>query len=378
MPFVGKLWVTTTHAATQAALKDNELFVLQGENAGKKGTMGLQWWMPKSVKLLTNNMLQKDEPDHRRLRKLVDKAFARRGILEMRPDVERIADRLLDELPGHGEVDLLDGYTRKLPLEVICDLLGLPEKDRPMFSEWAGWLAHVSVGPIGIWRAMKRIGKMTDYLRGEIETVRRSPRAGLIGELVKTEEDGDKLSEDELLAMVFLLLVAGFETTPDLIAGSVVDLARNPEQKAWLLESPDERMERAVEELARHVSSVQGTKPRFVARDVEFFGVQLKRGEGMMALPAAANADPEVFDAPEVLKLDRFPNPHLVFATGIHFCLGLQLARLETQVALSKLYARFPNLEVSDLGKLDYSERPGSRSMKSLMVKLHGEARAAA
>lgn len=377
-PLIGGIWVTTTYEATQAVLKRNDLFVMEGVKAGKKGTPGLQWWMPKSVKLLTNNMLQKDEPDHRRLRKLVDRAFARRGILDMRADVERLADKLLDDFEGKGEVDLLREYSRKLPLEVICDLLGLRLEDRAKFAAWADRLADVSVNPAGLFRAMSGIRKMTAYLREEIERVRADERPGLICELVKAEEDGDKLSESELLAMVFLLLVAGFETTTNLIAGAVVDLEQNPEQKAWLLEEPDERMERAVEELARHVSSVQGTKPRYVAQDTDFFGVKLKRGQTMMALVAAANADPAVFDAPDKLDLDRFPNPHLVFATGIHFCLGLQLARLETQVALTRLYARYPDLALVDPDKVDYSERPGSRGIKSLMIRTNQRVKVAA
>lgn len=377
LPIIGEMWMTTTHAATLAAVKDSELFVLQGEKVGKKGTPGMQWWLPKSVKLLANNMLTRDDPDHRRLRKLVDAAFARRGILEMRPEIEATADRLLDGFRGRGEVDLVDAYARRLPLEVICELLGLQDQNRDAFAAWADKLASVS-GGLGIVKAMAGIGGMVRLLRGEIEDVRRSPRPGLIHELIKAEEDGDRLSEDELLSMVFLLLVAGFETTTNLISGAIVDLELNSEQKAWLLEAPEDRMERAVEELARHVSAVQGTKPRYVARDTEFFGVQLKKGAVMMAFPAMANADPEVFEAPEKLQLDRFPNPHLVFSSGIHFCLGLQLARLETQVALSRLYARYPNLELVAPEAPDYTIRPGTRGMKSLVVRLNEEQRAAA
>jgi cytochrome P450 len=222
------------------------------------------------------------------------------------------------------------------------------------------------------------VKKMTVYLRGQIAEVRTAPRSGLITELVRAETDGDKLNADELVAMVFLLLAAGFETTTNLIANSIVALERNPAQKAYLLADPAARMERAVEELARYVSAVQGTKPRFVARDCDFFGQALKRGDLMMAFPAAANCDPKVFDAPEQLKLDRFPNPHLVFSAGIHFCLGQQLARVETQVALARLYARFPNLRIVDIDALTYQKRPGTRALTALPVALGAAARAAA
>jgi cytochrome P450 len=211
---------------------------------------------------------------------------------------------------------------------------------------------------------------MLDYARRQIEAARRDPQAGLIGELVRAEEEGDRLDESELLSMIVLLLVAGFETTRHLIADSVILLERHPAQKAWLLADPTARIERAVEELARYASPVQSTKPRYVARDAEFFGAPLKRGEIILALVAAANSDPAVFDAPDELRLDRFPNPHLVFSSGVHFCLGMQLARLETQSALARLYARFPDLALAEPERIDWVERLGIRGPKSLRVRL--------
>jgi cytochrome P450 len=219
------------------------------------------------------------------------------------------------------------------------------------------------------------LDKLLAYLRKEIEVCRRAPRPGLISELVRAEEDGDKLSEDELVSMVFLLLLAGFETTTHLITGSIIALEQNPEQKAWLLADPAARMERAVEELARYASPVQSTKPRYIARDAEFFGASLKRGEIIMALVGAANADPAQFEHPESLQLDRMPNPHLVFSSGIHFCLGMQLARVETQSALIRLYARFPNLQIPAPDQLAWIERIGLRGVKSLPVRLNSPQR---
>jgi cytochrome P450 len=173
------------------------------------------------------------------------------------------------------------------------------------------------------------------------------------------------------MSMIVLLLIAGFETTTHLISDGVWALEQNPEQKAWLLADPAARMERAVEELARFCSPVQSTKPRYVARDAVFFGQPLKRGELVMALVAAANADPAAFEAPEKLRLDRFPNPHLVFSSGVHFCLGQQLARVETQVALTRLYARFPNLQLTP-GRIEWIERLGIRGPKTLPLRLDG------
>jgi cytochrome P450 len=369
LPLLGKVWLTTTHAATLAMVKDNELFVQEGRHAGKSGVGGMPWWTPKGLRRLANNMLQKDEPDHRRLRKLVDRAFARRDILAMRGRIEQIADRLLDGFEGRDEVDLAKEYARRLPLEVICDLLGLPESDRGWFSEWTQ-RAIVFKGAWDLIRMMGAIDRITGYVRGQIEACRRDPHPGLISELIRDEEDGDNLSEDELLAMVFLLLIAGFETTTHLIGDSIVALEEHPEQKAFLLADPANRMEHAVEELARYNSPVQSTKARYVARDVEFFGAALHRGDLIMAYVASANADPAQFDAPETLRLDRFPNPHLVFSSGIHFCLGMQLARVETQSALSRLYARFPALAIPPPDRVEWAARLGMRGVTALPTRL--------
>jgi len=368
LPVLGKVWLTTTHAATLATVKDNELFVQEGRHAGKSGPAGMQWWMPRSLRLLASNMLQKDEPEHRRLRKLVDKAFARRDILAMRGRIELLADRILDGFEGRGEVDLAGEFSRRLPLEVICDLLGLPDADRAEFSAWSR--AFVLKNALDLARVMGAVDRMSAYLRGQIEACRRAPRAGLISELVRDEEDGDKLSEDELLAMVFLLLIAGFETTTHLISDSVIALEQNPEQRAFLLADPARRMEHAVEELARYASPVQTTKPRYVARDTEWFGAKLHRGDLVMACLASANSDPAQFAAPEQLELDRFPNPHLAFSSGIHFCLGMQLARVETQSALGRLYARFPDLRIAPPEQIRWASRLGIRGVAALPTRL--------
>ena len=369
--FVGRVWITTTHAATLAMVKDNDLFVQESRHAGKVGVAGLQWWIPKSIQLLADNMLLKDEPDHRRLRKLVDSAFQRRGVMDMRPGIEALADKLLDELQDQATPDLVNDYSRRLPLEVICELLGIPDQDRKIFSEWSRMMASIG-GPLGLLRAMKPLKQMIAYVRAQIEECRRHPRAGVISELVRAEDEGEKLDENELVAMVLLLLVAGFETTTHLISDSVIALEQFPAQKAFLLADPAARMERSVEELARFTTPVQSTKPRYVSRDCIFFGQPLKRGDIIMAFLASANADPAEFSKPDTLDLERLPNPHLVFSSGIHFCLGMQLARVETQSALKRLYARFPNLAIVEPEKLQWIERLGFRGVTALPVRLNG------
>ncbi|MGZ6017120.1 MAG: cytochrome P450 [Phenylobacterium sp.] len=372
MPFLGRVWVTTTHEATLAMVKDNGLFVQEGRHAGKSGVAGLQWWMPRSLQAITNSMLQKDEPDHRRLRRLVDAAFARRDILAMRASIQALADGLLDGFEGRESVDLAAEFSRRLPLAVIAELLGLPAHERDEFAEIARRALSLT-NTLSMIMAMGSLGRMVDYVRDQVAAARRDPRPGLIGELIRAEEAGDKLDENELLSMIVLLLIAGFETTTHLISDCVWALETYPDQKAWLMADPAARMERAVEELARFSSPVQSTKPRYVARDTVFLGQEFKRGELIMALVAAANADPAAFEAPEALRLDRFPNPHLVFSSGVHFCLGQQLARVETQVALSRLYARFPNLQLAQ-DRIEWIERLGIHGPKALPVRLNGAA----
>jgi cytochrome P450 len=201
-----------------------------------------------------------------------------------------------------------------------------------------------------------------------VKDMRTNPQSGLIADLLAVEAEGQQLTEDELVSMIFLLMFAGFETTTHLISGSIIALDQNPDQRAWLFTDFDNRIEPATEELCRFVSSVAGTKPRIAANDTEVDGQLIKKGDKVMALPLAANYDPAVFDQPEILRLDRFPNPHLSFSTGSHFCLGMQLARVELQEALRALYTAHSALGVSK--PVIYAKRPGLRGIKHLNVTL--------
>lgn len=366
LPIIGTVWVTTTYAATEAVAKGKETFFLDGRNAGlRKGTAGVPWWLSRTLRALISNMLTMDDPDHRRLRRLVDRAFARRGIREMRPAIAAQAEACLAGL-GSSPVDIVPGFCRKLPLEVIADLLGVPQVDRITFARAGGSLGDIA-GPLSVARMLWQVGKLGRLIRALVAQARAEPRAGLISDLIAVEEEGDRLSEDELLSMVFMLLFAGFETTTNLISGAVLALAERPEQRAWLTEDFDGRIEQATEEFCRYCSAVAGTKPRLTGQDIEVDGHRLRRGNKVMALPLAANYDPSVFEHPEELRLDRFPNPHLSFSTGAHFCLGMQLARVELQEALRAVLRRWPDLPV-DLGRVHYARRPGHRALKTLFL----------
>jgi cytochrome P450 len=365
-PIVGKTWITTTSEATGRILKDNDTFTMR-----RDGTLaGMRWWMPRSIRSLAVSMLSMDEPDHSRLRGIVDEAFRRRAILDMEPRILAIADSLAAELFADGSpADLVERYARKLPLSVICELLGLPAADRPRFIAWANALTRLT-GAISFLRLLGGLTAMQRYLKGRLQAARAGGGEGLIAELVRVEKAGGRISAEEMLAMVFLLLGAGSETTTHLISGSVYELLKAPALRDWL-QGDWRRANLAVEEFLRFVSPVQFSKPRFVGRDVEIDGVRLKKGERIMAMLAAANRDPAANAHPESLDLARKPNHHLSFGTGIHFCLGHQLARIEAKCALQALLQRWPRLELAvSENDIRWRPRPGLRALAALPVRL--------
>lgn len=363
-PIVGKVWITTTSELAARVLKDGETFTMRKDGR----VAGLRWWMPNWIRALAVSMLTMDEPDHTRLRSIVDEAFRRRAILEMEPRIFAIAGQLATELFAEGSpADLVERYARRLPLAVICELLGLPRADRPRFVAWANRLTRMT-GMISLLRMIVAIGPMKRYLEARLRAARDGGGEGLIAELVRVEKEGGRISGQEMVAMVFLLLGAGSETTTHLISGSVYELTRAPELRDWLEEDWG-RGGLAVEEFLRFVSPVQFTKPRFVRRDVELAGIRLKAGDRIMAMLAAANMDPEANPHPEKLDLARKPNRHLSFGTGVHFCLGHQLARIEAKCALEALFTRYPQLGLAvPPDAIRWRPRPGLRAIARLPV----------
>ena len=364
-PIVGRVWMTTTQEMASRVLKDSQLFTLRQDDGA---VVGLRWWMPRIFRVFANNMLTVDEPDHARLRGIVDEAFRRRAVRDMEPHIRVIADELAAELFAQGSpADLVTRYARTLPLSVICELLGLPLADRPKFIAWAGRATGVS-STLGFFRLVPAMAAMKRYVERQLEHAGKVGGEGLIAELVRVEKEGARVSRDELIAMVFLLLFAGHETTTHLISGSVFELAQNPELRDWLAQDWS-RADLAVEEFLRFVSPVQVSKPRFVREDIDLGGVRLKRGDHIVAMLTAANMDPAGNVSPEKLDLERRPNHHIAFGTGIHFCLGHQLARLEGKCALEALYKRWPKLELAvQPEQIRWRNRPGIRAIISLPV----------
>ncbi|MFC7398005.1 cytochrome P450 [Chelatococcus sp. GCM10030263] len=366
-PIIGKVWMTTTQDLAAHVLKDSDSFTLRKNG----GVAGLRWWMPGTIRAIADNMLTMDEPDHTRLRSLVDEAFRRRAVLDMEPRIMAIAGELADGLFRDGSpADLVDGYARQLPLSVICELLGLPAADRPQFMAWTGRFTRLT-GMLGLLGIVPAMMSMRRYLEMRLDIARRDGGEGLIAELVRVEKDGARISPREMVSMVFLLLGAGTETTTHLISGAAYELLKRPELRGWLA-ADWSRANLAIEEFLRFVSPVQFSKPRFVRRDMELGGVRVKRGDKIMAMIAAANMDPEANPHPEQLDLTRHPNRHLAFGTGIHFCLGHQLARIEGKCALQALFTRWPDLALAvPASQIQWRERPGIRAIASLPVAAH-------
>ncbi|MCK1711489.1 MULTISPECIES: cytochrome P450 [unclassified Bradyrhizobium] len=368
-PLVGDVWVTTTHDAAAQVLKDGATFTLRKQDGE---VAGLRWWMPKLVTTIANNMLTMDEPDHNRLRSIVDEAFRRRAIMDMQPRIRAIADDLAADLFADGSpADLVQRYARILPLSVISELLGLPAADRPRFIAWANAMSSLT-NVLSFFRLLFAFRRMRDYLEEQLRIARARGGEGLIAELVQVEREGGQITRDEMVSMVFLLLAAGSETTTHLISGSVYELLKNPGLRDWL-EQDWSRVGLAVEEFLRFVSPVQFSKPRYVRRDVEIEGVPLKKGDRIMVMLAAANIDPTIHDQPEQLDLARKPNRHISFGTGIHFCLGHQLARIEAACALEALFVRWPELGLAvDPMQVRWRRRPGLRAIRQLPVVAAG------
>lgn len=312
---------------------------------------------PEETRPINENMLTMDPPEHTRLRRLVQKSFTPRKIEELRPRIRALADGLLDEAErqaaGRGEtapnrrMELLQSFAYPLPLTVIADLMGVPEEDRDTVHAWGELL--INDGQEGWWeRARVAMKEFSGYLVELFAEKRAHPADDLTTELVYAEEEGDRLSENELLAMVYVIILAGHVTTVNLIGNSVVALLTHPDQLARLKAEP-ELVKNAVEETLRYWPTVEMPLPRHTKEDLEFRETRIAGGETLTFVVAAANRDPAHFPSPHDFDITR-PNAdrHLAFGRGRHLCLGAPLARVEGQVALEALFQRMPELRLED------------------------------
>ncbi|WP_182900757.1 cytochrome P450 [Microbispora sp. H10830] len=322
---------------------------------------------------ILDSVLDSDGDDHLRLRRLVSRAFTARRVAELRPRVEQITEDLLDRLPGHAEngvADLIEHFAYPLPITVICELVGIPEEDRPLWREWGRGLVSLEPGAVA-----EPLRHMVTYIQELIARRRAEPAGDLLTGLIRAhDEDGDRLTDTEMVTMVLTLVLAGHETTAHLIGNGTTALLTHPDQLAALRADPG-LLPRAVHELMRWCGPVQGTRIRYAAEDVEVDGMTVRRGEPVMAVLVSANYDPRRFDDPGRLNIAREPDGHkeihVGFGHGLHYCLGAALARQEGEVAFGALLRRYPRLELGVAPEdLDRQFLPFSWRLARLPVRL--------
>ncbi|MFG2910829.1 cytochrome P450 [Kitasatospora sp. NPDC048286] len=362
VPGSGEAWLVVTRDEARTALTDPRL----SNDIRHSST-----WTDDGGHALGVNMLQSDPPQHTRLRELVAGKFTAGRIRALRPRVQEIADNLLDALPDAGSVDLVASYALPLPMTVICELLGVPAADRADFHAWSTEL----VAPSSPQAAGAAAGAMTGHLTALIEERRTSPRQDLLSALVTPTADG--LSAEELLGMAFLLLVAGHETTVNLISGTVLSLLAHPEQLAALRADPG-LVDSAIEETLRHDGPVESAAFRYATEPVRIGDTTIPAGDSVLVSLAAASRDPRHFPDPDRFDIHRKPAGHLAFGHGIHHCLGAPLARVEAAIALHTLIERRPHLAL-DADPAGLVRRPSAmlRGLTSLPVRFHDASDAA-
>lgn len=340
-----RAWLVTRYDDVIAVLKDDQQFVKDRHNAMSPAQLKQAPKMPPFLKSLERNLLALDGGDHDRLKALVHKAFTPRMIEQLRDQTQDVTDHALDVAQRTGSMDLIEEFALPVPLTIIGRMLGVPEADHQQFSRW--WRAMMSVGSGGnALFAVPSVLRFMSYLRKLIKTRRAQPQDDLISALARAQEGNDQLTNDEVLAMVFLLLSAGHETTVNLIASGILALLQHPDQLAKLRNDPT-LMKPAIEELVRFVAPVETATERYAAHDVTIAGTTIPQGELVLAVLASANRDPGQFTNPDMLDIARERNKHLGFGQGMHYCLGAPLARLEAQIAIGTLVKRAPNLHIT-------------------------------
>jgi cytochrome P450 len=317
------------------------------------GETGEEWWMrmlPRSWALAYSTMLNQDDPDHRRLRGFITKAFTPRAVSRLEPRIAALTQELLDDLEarsGRGEaIDLVADYAMPLPAAVIGELLGVRPANMGAFVGLINALVQSFRG----WGLVRNLTwdlpRVVRFVDQVIADKRASPGEDLLSELIRVEQEGERMTTDELAATVLALIIGGFETTVHLISSAVVTLCEHPETLAAVREDPA-LLPRAIEETLRFASPVYSTERMYLAEELVLRGVTLRAGDMVVACLGAANRDPAAFDAPEVFDIHRSPNRHLGFGKGPHYCVGAALARLEGRLALAGLLERFARIELA-------------------------------
>ncbi|HLL55059.1 MAG TPA: cytochrome P450 [Myxococcaceae bacterium] len=372
LPTWGHAWLLTRYEDVANAFKDprfaSDRFNVPDSKADHRFD---RWWLPRAFRIFKHLMVAKDAPTHTRLRNLVHKAFTPRMVEKIRGDMEQVTERLLDAAEKKGDVNLIEDFALPLPVTIISQLLGVPAEDQNGFHRRIG--KFLSTNENTLFSLMGQVPNMINLHRFLLEIIdlrRVKPQEDLLTALVQAEEQGDRLNEDELVSMVFLLLLAGYETTVNLIGNGTLALLEHPDQLQKLREEPG-HIGTAIEELLRYGNPSEQPSPRHAMEDIPLHGQVIPRGSVVVPIIASANRDETVFKDADRVDITRNPNRHLSFGLGAHYCVGAPLARMEGQIAISALVRRFPRMRLAvPLEQLQWSRSLALHGLKALPLHL--------
>ncbi|PGW36778.1 cytochrome P450 [Bacillus cereus] len=358
---IGKEWLITRYEDALPLLKDNRLKKDQA-NVFPQDTKNMYLSVDNSDHL-TTHMLNSDPPNHSRLRSLVQKAFTPKMISQLDGRIQRVADDLISEIERKGTLNLVDDYSFPLPIIVISEMLGIPKEDQAKFRIWSHAVIASPETPEEIKETEKQLSEFITYLQYIVDVKRKNPKEDLVSALILAENEGHKLSARELYSMIMLLIVAGHETTVNLITNTVLALLENPNQLQLLKDNP-KLIDSAIEEGLRYYSPVEVTTARWAAEPFQIHDQTIQKGDMVIISLASTNRDETVFEKPEVFDITRENNRHIAFGHGSHFCLGAPLARLEAKIAITTLLKRMPELQIK--GNREEIKWQGNYLMRSL------------
>jgi cytochrome P450 PksS len=364
-----RAWLVTRYDDAIDVLRDDGRFVKDRQRAMSAAQLKKAPRLPSMFKALERSLLGLDGKDHSRLKALVHQAFTPRTVERMREQTQAVTDEALDRAERAGNIDLIADFALPVPLTIIGRILGVPDGDHPRFSRWMSAFTAIGTSRFPLFH-VPSILRFIAYLKGLVKARRARPEDDLISALVKAQEGDERLTDDEVLAMVFLLLSAGHETTVNLIGSGALALIEHPDQLDRLRREPG-LIKPAVEELLRYVVPAEMATERYAVADTTVAGTVIPRGEMVLAVIASANRDAKHFDRPDTLDIGRENNRHLSFGQGLHYCLGAPLSRMEGQIALGSLIERAPNLRLR-ISPEQVKWRPGFivRGLNELPISL--------
>ncbi len=359
--FLGRrAWLITRYEDVLCLLKEERVV---------KDLPELTFWIHLLAGSVTRHMLNKDDLDHARLRRLVHQAFTPSMVEGLRKRIQKVCDEMLDELERSRHIDLMKDYALPLPLTIMADMLGIPHRDRRLFHRRSRrFISAATIRDVLLAAPDQRL--LSYQIRRLVKQRRREPRNDLITGLIRAEEQGQKLSEKELVGTIFFLLIAGYETTVNLIGVGAMALMQDPCERERFEKDPTIR-QTAIEELLRYTSPLDIATQRFAREDIALDSFKISRGDALFAVLGSANRDESQFSNPDRLDLTRCPNKHLTFGHGSHFCLGAPLARIDGNIALTTLFRRFPSLHLDKPVKsLRWRKSLIVRGLESLPVSI--------